>query len=108
MGIYKNYISPGVKYLTYITFLISIVMLAFQLRKIYQSNCRIMLFDALGKPFIPGMIFLILFFWKNINEFVMKSELVGGKKDEETPEPVKEETHEPVKEEETPEPVKED
>lgn len=97
MGIYADYVAPGVRYLTYITFLITIVMFAFQVRKIYQSNCRIMLFDALGKPFVPAMIFLILFFWKNINEFVMKSVLVGGEK-KEAPEPMKGEAPEPMKE----------
>lgn len=80
MGIYDDYVAPGVRYLTYITFLITILMFGLQVRKIYQSNCRIMLFDALGKPFVPAMIFLILFFWKNINEFVMRSALVGGDK----------------------------
>jgi hypothetical protein len=80
MSIYTNYVAPGIRYLTYITFLITIVMFAFQVRKIYQSNCRIMVFDALGKPFVPAMIFLILFFWKNINEFVTRSALVGGEK----------------------------
>lgn len=89
MSIYTNYVAPGVRYLTYITFLITIVMFAFQVRKIYQSNCRIMVLDALGKPFVPAMIFLILFFWKNINEFVMRSVLVSGEK-EEAPEPAKE------------------
>ena len=89
MSIYTNYVAPGVRYLTYITFLITIVMFAFQVRKIYQSNCRIMVFDALGKPFVPAMIFLILFFWKNINEFITRSVLVSGEK-EEAPEPAKE------------------
>ncbi len=81
MGIYKDYVAPGVKYLTYITFLITIIMFGLQVRNIYQSNCRIMIFDALGKPFIPAMIFLVLFFWKNINEFVMRSALVGDDKE---------------------------
>ena len=85
MGIYAKYIAPGVRYLTYITFLITLIMFSIQVRKIYQSECRIMLFDALGKPFVPAMIFLILFFWKNINEFVMQSVLVGGEKKKETP-----------------------
>ena len=89
MGIYDDYIEPGVRYLTYITFLITVVMFSLQIRKIYQSNCRIMIFDALGKPFVPGMIFLILFFWKNINEFVMRSALVGGD-DTDALEPTKE------------------
>ena len=78
MSFYNTYVGPAVRYLTYITFLITIVMFGFQLRKIYNSECRIMVFDAFGKPFVPAMIFLILFFWKNINEFVMKSSLVGG------------------------------
>jgi len=57
-------------------------MFGMQLRKIYQSDCRIMVFDALGKPAIPGGIFLMLFFWKNINEFVSRSVLVSGDKAE--------------------------
>jgi len=78
MGFYNDYIAPGVRYATYLAFLTTIIIFGLQIRKIYQSNCRIMIFDALGKPFIPAMIFLILFFWKEINEFVMRSVLVGG------------------------------
>lgn len=87
MGIYDKYVAPTVRYTTYLAFLVTIVMFAFQLRKIYQSDCRIMIFDALGKPFVPAMIFLILFFWKEINEFVMRSVLVGGEKKKESPAP---------------------
>lgn len=78
MSFYNNYIGPGVRYLTYATFLATILIFGLQIRKIYQSNCRIMLFDALGKPLIPAMMFMVLFFWKNINEFVSRSALVGG------------------------------
>lgn len=78
MGFYNTYVGPAVRYLTYLAFLTTIIMFGIEVRKIYQSNCRIMIFDALGKPFIPAMLFIILFFWKNINEFVSKSVLVGG------------------------------
>ena len=76
MSIYENYVAPGVKYLTYISFLATVLILGLQLSKIYRSECRVMVFDALAKPFIPGMIFAILFFWKEINEFVSRSVLV--------------------------------
>lgn len=82
MGFYASYVGPGIRYLTYATFLTTIIMFGMQLRKIYQSECRVMVFDALGKPAIPAGIFLILFFWKNINEFVMRSVLVSGEKKE--------------------------
>lgn len=82
MSFYNNYIGPGVRYLTYIAFLATIVIFGLEIRKIYQSNCRIMIFDALGKPLIPAMLFIILFFWKNINEFVSRSALVGGDDDD--------------------------
>ena len=76
MGIYENYVAPAVRYLTYLSFLTAIVIFGLELRKIYSSDCRIMIFDALAKPMIPAMIFAILFFWKEINEFVSKSVLV--------------------------------
>ena len=78
MGIYNTYIGPAVRYLTYLAFLATIIIFGLEVRKIYQSNCRIVLFDALGKPLIPAMVFMVLFFWKNINEFVSRSSLVGG------------------------------
>ena len=85
MSIYKDYVAPAVRYTTYATFLITVFILGLQLRRIYKSECRIMIFDALAKPMIPAMIFTILFFWKEINEFVSKSVLVRSEEPE-TPE----------------------
>ena len=85
MGIYEKYVAPAVRYLTYLSFLTAIIIFGLELRKIYSSDCRIMIFDALAKPMIPAMIFTVLFFWKEINEFVSKSVLVGGEKEPETP-----------------------
>jgi len=82
MGIYENYVAPAVRYTTYATFLITVFILGLQLRRIYKSECRIMIFDALSKPMIPAMIFAILFFWKEINEFVSKSVLVKAEESE--------------------------
>ena len=82
MTFYNNYVGPAVRYLTYATFFATIIIFGLQLKNIYQSDCRIMVFDALGKPFIPAMMFLVLFFWKNINEFVSRSVLVSGEKSE--------------------------
>ena len=87
MSIYENYVAPGVKYLTYISFLATIVILGLQLSKIYRSECRVMIFDALAKPFIPALVFSILFFWKEINEFVSRSVLVSDKAKSVTPTP---------------------
>ena len=93
MGIYNKYVAPLVRYMTYASFLAMIVMFAIELRKIYQSDCRMMIFDALSKPFVPALIFFILFFWKEINDFVSRSAFVDGEKkspvakdDKETPE----------------------
>ena len=73
MGVYEKYIVPGVFYARYVFFLLTLMIFIFQIRKLISDvNCRTKAINILLKPLIPGVIFVILFAWKEIDSFVRR------------------------------------